>query len=303
MLKGKIKRLSLSLLLLSITILPTISYAQGNEANPITSSDPFANSIIASKNAITGEITTKSIPSVAQSKKSKTGDIAAANIVYAPETSNDVGMVTPNAVIGDDNRTEMSTYIYGIVQLELTWPNGGTGTCTGFMISQDALATAGHCVYNSSKGGWVSNVKVNASRKGSTYPFGTYNGTYFHTSQNYINGDSDFDYGVIEVSSDLGKKTGYFGFTWQSSSYNGSTVTVTGYPGEKIPGQWTMSGTVYATSTYLLSYNVDTTGGQSGAPVYKNGNIAVAIHIEAGSAANNGRRITESLYNWLMTFR
>ncbi|RAU96861.1 serine protease [Paenibacillus sp. YN15] len=270
--------------------------------------DLFANDQIVTKNVSTGEITTQAIPEVPTQKNSLSNFSPA----YIPEgnqiTPNPVDEIKPFSVIGTDERTEMSPYIWGIAFLEIHWPNGQTSRGTGFFISDDVLATAGHCVYNSSKGGWASSISVSPSIDGSYAPFGTVQGTYFHTSDTYISeGTAAYDYGVIEVGNNLGSQTGYFGYGVESSIY-GLNVTITGYPGDHLKEQWTASGTITSSNYlyYRIYYAIDTESGQSGAPVYKSGNIAVGIHTDGttiGNPENSGVRFTSSLKNWLDTFR
>lgn len=73
---------------------------------------------------------------------------------------------------------------------------------------------------------------------------------------------------------------------------------------------WTMSGTVKRTTTNKVFYDIDTTGGQSGSPVYwysgaTYGYQAIAIHAYGASflTTNSGTRITSSVFEHLASYR
>ena len=78
------------------------------------------------------------------------------------------------------------------------------------------------------------------------------------------------------------------------------------YPVEKNAQMWSMSGSIAASGTFKLSYYIDTTGGQSGSPVYKNdGNYrCVGIHTNYNSLGyNQAERIDESLFDIMNQYR
>lgn len=86
----------------------------------------------------------------------------------------------------------------------------------------------------------------------------------------------------------------------------GTAVTITGYPKDTSTAtggssnsyqQWTASGSLTASSTYTVSYTIDTTGGQSGVPVYNASNQIVAIHHGGNSSSNTARKLDSTLFN------
>ena len=90
------------------------------------------------------------------------------------------------------------------------------------------------------------------------------------------------------------------------SSSLGTGIVVRGYPVEKNAQMWSMSGSIAASGTFKLSYYIDTTGGQSGSPVYKNdGNYrCVGIHTNYNSLGyNQAERIDESLFDIMNQYR
>lgn len=218
-------------------------------------------------------------------------------------------------IIGSDNRirvTSTTSFPYrAIAYLESYWPDGTTTIGTAWMISLDAAATAGHCVYDSERGGWADNITIWPGYNDGTAPYGSATVTTMHTSTNYISSeDRNYDYGVLELKTSIGNTVGYFGFRWQSASYTGSSATVTGYPGKSLQGQmWKMAGNITSCTSTRLEYQIDTTGGQSGSPVYyytsDSGYVAIGIHTAEylNKDYNLGTRITEYMYNFFNEFR
>lgn len=124
--------------------------------------------------------------------------------------------------------------------------------------------------------------------------------------------DSAFDYGVILLPADnrLGDQLGWFGYQVHTddelSSY---TVNISGYPGAKLTGtQWWMSGTVKTVNDRTFVYNIDTAGGQSGAPVWividgDNGRYGVGVHTNGAQSGNSATRIIQQVFDNVTTWR
>ena len=53
-----------------------------------------------------------------------------------------------------------------ICRLEVTFPNGTTGSGTGVMVDSFHALTAGHCVYDAAYGGWATSIKVIPDEQG-----------------------------------------------------------------------------------------------------------------------------------------
>ncbi|HET9143565.1 trypsin-like serine peptidase [Actinophytocola sp.] len=179
--------------------------------------------------------------------------------------------VGTDSVIGPDGRVQESvpsTFPWGgIAHLETN-----QGGCTGFMLSRDVLVTAGHCVHFN--GSWVTSYTVTPGRTGNSKPFGTCSGGIADvwTTWNWINGyPSDYDYGLVKLTCDIGYSTGWFGWSYNTGeNLVGQYLYVEGYPGDKPYGtMWWDGDTVYSQTANKLWYWVDTFGGQSGSPVYR----------------------------------
>ncbi|WP_216592666.1 trypsin-like serine peptidase [Verrucosispora sioxanthis] len=207
--------------------------------------------------------------------------------------------------------------------------NGTTWGCTGWLYGPSIIATAGHCVHpgGGQNGGGGNNFyprgdfQIIPGRNGTSTPYGTCTATQLLSVNGWTqNGDETYDYGAIRLSCAAGNSTGWFGMWWQSASLTGTATTVSGYPCDKTFGQqWRHAGqTVTATHTRQVFYQNDTFGCQSGSPVYQTraagsswcvGQCVMAIHAyglhgsSPHSTNNHGTRITESVFNNLITWR
>lgn len=224
---------------------------------------------------------------------------------YMPEDSS--LEIAPRTILGRDDRyrvtntTAFPNRAVGLI--EVTFPNGRTTYGSAAMVGKNVALTAGHCLYNKSFGGWAKKVTYYPARNGSSLPYGSYRGRKFISSQTYINtGNIAYDWGVIRFDSNPGGKHGYFGFQTTEADQTGKRLYTRGYPGDKA------FGTMYGCAGNLLGYNsnklrmfytMDTTGGQSGSPIYDSNNIIQAVHTHSGSTRNVGRRIDKTLYNVL----
>ncbi len=220
-----------------------------------------------------------------------------------PETSG----ITPYQLVGDDNRRPVSNpesdpYAH-VCYITYTYANGTSVSATGWLAGPDILVTSGHCVYDGGKGGWIKSMRVYPGyTKGKTAPFGSANATTMHVSTAWIeNGGTKNDFAIVQLDRKIGNSAGYFGYGYGYSLVN-KTVRVTGYPGNKKGIMKTSTGKVISEKTNYFIHAVDTTGGQSGSPMYK-GSIVYGIHSRPYNKNNAASRITKERFDWLNTFR
>jgi len=226
-------------------------------------------------------------------------------------------LVGPEAVIGQDNRVQITNtadYPWRVhASLLITARDGSRWIGTGWFIGRHTLATAGHVVYIKNSGvagrdGWVQSIQVMPGRNGSTLPYGSVTSSNLRTVNAWANdGNPEYDYGAIILSTDLGAQTGWFGIgAYTDATLNGSTVNISGYPGDKPGGtQWYHSDAVSSVGPRKVFYVVDSAGGQSGSAVYRVDNGArygVAVHAYGGSTSNSGTRITQEVFNNLVAW-
>lgn len=227
-----------------------------------------------------------------------------------------LGETSPESVIGPDGRTQVTnTTAYpnrAIAHLEVNFPSG-SGTCTGFFIDKNRLATAGHCVYDAVMGEWATSIIVYPGRNGATAPYGSFAATNIYTVNGWVNtGNPNYDYGLVKLGSNVGNTVGWFGYGWTStdSFLLNKTSHVRGYPGDKSYGTlWTMKGKIQQVKKTRLFYQIDTFGGQSGSPHYGKWSdtcnpCAFGIHtygVGGNFTMNSSTRITQKVFNFLQS--
>ena len=260
---------------------------------------------------------TGAVPANPSSDPASPGDLV-------PKTG-DVGI---ESIIGTDRRVQVTpTTTYPARATTFITFNQGTGSfsCSGWLVSKDTVATAGHCVNTGPGGGsiWSTNVKVYPGRNGPSSPYGSCTAKSLWSVTGWVSsGLETYDYGAIKLNCTIGTTTGWYGFFWQSASLTGLPDDTRGYPGDKPSGtQWLANNcagtrgftqcTIAVTQTRQLFYKNDTFGGQSGSPVYYNRSTTcnpcgMAIHAYGlhgsppHSTNNHGTRITQSVFNFLV---
>ncbi|MBL7255719.1 trypsin-like serine peptidase [Paractinoplanes lichenicola] len=192
--------------------------------------------------------------------------------------------VTTESVIGPDERvrifdTHLSPWRM-ICSLRLTGPTGAGAIGTGWFIGPRTVLTAGHCVFSSHFfGGWASQIQVVPGRNGPgdsavSTPFGRVTSTRFSAIDRWVAGENaDYDIGCIHLAEDqdLGNTVGWFSLAAPpAEDLAGFLLNISGYPGDRGAGQeqYFARNRVLRVTERRVFYEVDTFGGQSGAPVW-----------------------------------
>lgn len=234
------------------------------------------------------------------------------------------GEPAPQTQASSDPLTRVSnTTVYpyrAITRLNITYLNGSSEHCTGFLYAPNIVATAGHCLYFPGVG-WAAKVQVvpgnNVDSAGKQImPFGSCMGTTAFTTLGWFNnGPTSFgrmyDYGAVKLDCNIGLQVGYFGLFWTTAPLTGTSVTITGYPVSQAPtgSMWTNSGTIALSEDRQLFYNIFTgEGGDSGAPVYMPGcetycAIAINAYGAGGGLPPGATRITQPAFNNYQTWK
>lgn len=229
-------------------------------------------------------------------------------------------------VIGRDERvrildTDLAPWRM-ICALRMRGRSGAGAIGTGWFIGPKTVLTAGHCVFsNYFFGGWASAIEVIPGLNGQgvttdARPYGSVLSRWFSSIDRWTNQeDPDFDIGCIHLDQPLGNKVGWFAVGALSPEHlEGFLVNVSGYPVDRGGGaeQYHSRNRVLRVSERRLFYEVDTYGGQSGAPVwvYENEDgppLAVGVHAYGvggtpaalGITANSAPRIIPEVLNKL----
>jgi glutamyl endopeptidase len=233
--------------------------------------------------------------------------------------------VEPAVIIGDDDRVRIeNTEAFpwsAIAQLQVSFPGiMDDGICTGWFIGPHTVATNGHCLYDHNDDlGWADSITVTPGRNGSTAPYGsqTVSTSALYPAPRWRDfGDHDYDYGVIILPDDtLGNQVGWFDYGYYSDQFlsNISVAHLAGYPTDKrelacpLGGcqLWYDAGPITTVWPRMVSFEVDTEPGQSGAPVWFFDGSYRVVAIYQGhtpQGVNLGTRITrdaaEYFQNW-----
>ena len=214
-------------------------------------------------------------------------------------------------IIGTDDRVRIKNTAAipwrRICALRITFPTGAVYRGTGFLIGPRAIATAGHCVYLHNQGGWARKVEVIPGADGSAKPYGSAVATQFRSVGGWVNGkkpQSDYGCVVLPPGSFGGKNLGQFAVGVLSpAQLVAKPAVLAGYPGDKPFAElWGMARKIKTVNAATLVYDIDTVGGQSGAPVYikrADTRTVVGIHNYGASGGNSATRVTPSVFKQL----
>ncbi len=193
-----------------------------------------------------------------------------------------------------DNRAPVDSTVYpyrSICLLLIRSRAGGEYFGTGFLISERCVITAGHCVYFEEE--WAREIEVIPGAYGTCKPFGSARSVNFRSVKGWTrDGDKNYDHGAVLLDNDhLFRKGGsFFGYR----PFNGeSGVEVSGYPLDKEGTQWKDAGRVHSFSAYRIYYELDTVAGNSGSPVFADGEeqkTVVGVHT-LGCLPNSSTRV------------
>lgn len=204
----------------------------------------------------------------------------------------------PEALIEEDDRVQANPREYpytAICSLKIRSSSGRSYMGTGFFISSRILLTAGHCVYIHDDNGWPESIEVIPGRDKSEKPFGSVIANEFMSFDEWIeNKDRNYDMGVIILPEDcpFGEKVGWFGCKTflDEKEYKGKIFNISGYPGERGGREQLKMSGVGECQGPLLKYDIDTTGGQSGSPVWivkDNKYYVIGVHTMGNSSIGN----------------
>lgn len=220
-------------------------------------------------------------------------------------------------VIGADDRVRINntaaTPWSGVCQLNIRARNGQRFIGTGWLIGSRCVITAGHCVFIRSAGGWAAQIDVSPGRNGAAFPFGTVSSSRLSALPRWVShSDRNFDCGCIILPQPPRAPSGLFPFRFSYAAKNDAAIraralNLSGYPGDKGGiTQWFHARLAKAVSPTVITYDIDTAGGQSGSPVWhleNNVRTAVGIHTNGSPLGNSATRITPGIKAQLDVWR
>ncbi len=201
-----------------------------------------------------------------------------------------------------------------IVKLYVTTP-WGNYVCSGAMIDNYHVLTAGHCAYirDNPNFGWATSIKVVPAWDTADTPSDPYGHAWMTMMRSYTgwteDGDSNHDWAVLTLDRNIGAFTGWMGRITAGSgnSIYTQTMNVAGYPTDVASGNRLAfdSNSGNGATSNSHRYWADTGGGESGGPVwrYVSGSRYIMTVHAYGAAGDNpanpnsGTRLNSDKYN------
>jgi len=238
---------------------------------------------------------------------------------------------TPQVVIGPNNLVKVSNTTLSPYRMLGLW-TGQTGNllgfCTAWLYGSNMIAFAAHCVQDGPSAPYFWSVTFKAGYDEPTAPYGTCALANLFVPAGWFNNYTlQYDFAAIKLNCSVGSTTGGFNlYNWNNFDTDGRGIYVTGYP-KGFTGTLQMyysrePPNIQDDYSFYLTYQVDTAGGDSGAPVYRwasdtiNGctNLCVfGIHhggtiqcvpgVPTSGDCNYGRKITTGVYDFLQAAR
>lgn len=226
-------------------------------------------------------------------------------------------------IIGRDDRKEVedTTQMPWSTVCHLRFPiNGTTYVGTGCLIGKQLVLTCGHNVFDNKIRRWADWVEITPGRQGRSAPFGSVtvkggaNGK-LRTLKAYRDGNDTFDFAAILLPANAFNRdpgtmpVGKF----KRNELVGAPLHLSGYPGtpprrQPHGGQWKHSHRCKRADDLTLVYDIDTTEGNSGGPVWvrsaKDGiRLIVGVHVAASGMSNIATRINDQLFALVQKWR
>jgi glutamyl endopeptidase len=218
----------------------------------------------------------------------------------------------PEQIIGADDRRKVTNTTRFPEGAQVLVILGSGGRCSGALIGKDLVITAGHCVHSGGSGGqWQPSATVYPGKNGAASPYGSCSAKRFYSVLGWTRDKNpEYDFGAIKLNCDVGNRTGWLGFFWQSASLVNMPARISSYPGDKPLEQWTHTDKVRSESARQTRYFTDTMPGNSGSGVFAEtgapGNCGACVHTVhayGSPSTNSGTRITQPLFDNLIRWK
>lgn len=242
--------------------------------------------------------------------------------------------IEPYSIIGSDDRVKISDttklpyrFICSLMAFDKDEIPVSEGTA--WLAGKNIAVTAGHNIYNGKNE--IGTIYIMPGENGEKFPYGKIKVTKVHVPaafKEFKDQHPDamrpmYDFAILELEKPIGAEIGYFGLATYNATDNGVfdiyeneyTVSITGYPGDDKYKDLFYSSMARATgkcyfdsSDYRLYYHIDTTQGESGAPIYyREGSkfYVLGIHLAGKNPNgwNRGRLMTKALAQLIYSYR
>ena len=192
----------------------------------------------------------------------------------------------------DDRIAVTSTQAYPwntVAYFTSTYPNGGSYRCSATLVSPYVVLTAGHCVHNTTRGGYIASGRVYPGQGQNNLGDGTAirpfpskadiasvqtsaQWTQMSGSESYPVTDYRYDYGAVMFNTPFTHTSTFMPVLYSNTA---QTITSAGYPAmvqnTAAYGLYTSSGSETSKSggyrsSHVREFAVDASGGNSGGP-------------------------------------
>jgi V8-like Glu-specific endopeptidase len=237
-----------------------------------------------------------------------------------------ISLPRPENVVGTDDRTRVTdteTYPWNTVgHIGNSYPSGRAYRGSGAIVAPYMVLTAGHMLYDwGTEGGYAGSITFSPGQRqlsaggAVTRPYGQFTASWWQTNANYVDAlktnpgvQFDYDYGAVFFNTSF---TSVGLNTYMPMVFNlaPDAIHLAGYPpsvqGEtSSQGMWHSFGNVTSTTDRIIYYDADTTGGNSGGPVWQftspDTRRIVAVHVVSSpGGCRMASQNQENIESWM----
>jgi len=219
-------------------------------------------------------------------------------------------------IIGTDERVRVSPttdFPWRVVgKIFIRFPNNSNWVGSGALIDPFHVLTAGHVVYDADQGGWATQIEFVPGMDGNFAPFSSAWDVQLRAPSGWTeSNDAEYDWGLITLDRNVGNILGWLGYAYEALDYYPNRrFNLAGYPAELAEGLGLYWAANYATraTENVLYHVIDSTAGQSGAPIWRldevtNDRHIMAVHNRGGATENSGARINATRFESIETWK